>query len=304
MQNDISLYDHLNSTAAYAICLYDYVKGENKDILSLTDNDDVFLLIGGDVSGIQNFIYDIISKGAAKNLKGRSFYLQLLVDTIIHDLLVELALPNNCVVYASGGGFYILAPNLGHTINKIKELRHKISKGLFEQHGTALAISMATQTIKINDLKQNNLPTVWRELSLSLGIGKSTKFFDLIAENPALFFNPAAFDNSLKRDAISGTTIQGTFVNLEETESKDDKSNQIFLDESNNVLLELGKKLKTADYLILSNNVIPEWKDLEIFRINPLKNNTTWYLLSEEKLLKFKDKIKKYIPTYYCVATQ
>ena len=34
------------------------------------------LFIGGDLSGIQNFLYNISSKKAAVSLKGRSFYLQ------------------------------------------------------------------------------------------------------------------------------------------------------------------------------------------------------------------------------------
>ncbi|MEL6195343.1 MAG: HD domain-containing protein, partial [Bacteroidota bacterium] len=82
---DVSLYDHLKTTAAFALCLYDVQKSgvspENK-----------FLLVGGDVSGIQSYIYDIISKYAAKNLKGRSFYIQMLVDAILSHTLQSLNL--------------------------------------------------------------------------------------------------------------------------------------------------------------------------------------------------------------------
>jgi len=93
---DISLFDHSKTTAAITACLYQYSK--RKTMLDLEKihseliakynkkpsyypdilNMEAFTLIGGDISGIQGFIYDISSKGAAKGLKGRSLYLSLL----------------------------------------------------------------------------------------------------------------------------------------------------------------------------------------------------------------------------------
>jgi CRISPR-associated protein Csm1 len=43
---------------------------------------EVALLVGGDITGIQRFIYTISSKGAAKSLRGCSAYLNLLCDAI------------------------------------------------------------------------------------------------------------------------------------------------------------------------------------------------------------------------------
>ena len=107
---DVSLYDHLISTAALAVCIYEYLKEKNElDKVRLGDDDTPVLLLGGDLSGIQSFIYDVISTNAAKNLKGRSFYLQMLVDNLLQQLLEELGLSNSQVVYASGGG--ILCPD-------------------------------------------------------------------------------------------------------------------------------------------------------------------------------------------------
>ncbi|MCB0642895.1 MAG: hypothetical protein KDC44_14705, partial [Phaeodactylibacter sp.] len=67
----ISFYDFAKSLAGIAVSLYEG-EAENRNA--------PLLLIGGDLSGIQDFIYDIVSKTAAKNLKGRSFYLQLLIQ--------------------------------------------------------------------------------------------------------------------------------------------------------------------------------------------------------------------------------
>ncbi len=62
-----------------------------------------FLLVGGDLSGIQKYIYGIIARGAAKNLKGRSFYLQLLIDNIVNFLIKELELFDANIIYKTGG---------------------------------------------------------------------------------------------------------------------------------------------------------------------------------------------------------
>lgn len=45
------------------------------------------LFVGGDLSGIQKFIYNISSKKAAVSLKGRSAYLVEYTDTICQNLL-------------------------------------------------------------------------------------------------------------------------------------------------------------------------------------------------------------------------
>ena len=83
---DVSLFDHLKTTCAIASCLFE-TKSENK-----------FLLIKGDISGIQDFIYKLASpeeafKGMSKRLRGRSFYLTLLNETFAYYLLKELKLP-------------------------------------------------------------------------------------------------------------------------------------------------------------------------------------------------------------------
>ncbi|MBK7886861.1 MAG: hypothetical protein IPJ86_06000 [Bacteroidetes bacterium] len=44
---DVSLYDHLQSTAAFAVCLYDYLKEKGLQVRELKEEDEAFLLIGG-----------------------------------------------------------------------------------------------------------------------------------------------------------------------------------------------------------------------------------------------------------------
>ena len=113
---DISLYDHLRTTAAIAACIgrelsETEVDEELKLLIAKKESDrNICALIKGDISGIQNFLYHILSDGASNQLRGRSFYLQLLTEAIAHWVLRQLDLPITNLLLASGGHFFILAP--------------------------------------------------------------------------------------------------------------------------------------------------------------------------------------------------
>jgi CRISPR-associated protein Csm1 len=91
---DISLYDHLKVTAAIAACVNHLFPDHLNELLHGLPRRDpaildkpVCLMIRGDISGIQKFIYRITkpqveAKGTAKRLRGRSFYISLLADVI------------------------------------------------------------------------------------------------------------------------------------------------------------------------------------------------------------------------------
>ncbi len=119
---DINLFDHSRATAAIALCLYDEWKDGNwkgRDAEILNDTPAGYqkeefphpcILIAADLSGIQDFIFNIPSKGAAKSLKGRSFFVQLLSEVCAQFLLDELGLKPVNLLYNGGGNFFILAP--------------------------------------------------------------------------------------------------------------------------------------------------------------------------------------------------
>lgn len=117
---DISLFDHVKMTAAVAECCYQYMKAN--EILDYKDflyNDSaknlweqqMFLLYSMDMSGIQSFIYTIGSKGALRGLRARSFYLELMMEHVIDELLDKLGLSRSCLIYSGGGHCYMLLPN-------------------------------------------------------------------------------------------------------------------------------------------------------------------------------------------------
>lgn len=81
---DISLFDHLRITAAIGegLFLYHQTKGDLESAKYKDAKSAKWKLVCGDFSGIQKFIYKITSKGAAKGLRGRSLYIQLLCDAV------------------------------------------------------------------------------------------------------------------------------------------------------------------------------------------------------------------------------
>ena len=142
--SDISLYDHAKLNAAYAICLQKYF-GESlnlNEIVSLCD-EEVFLLVSGDVSGIQQFIYTIPSKGALKSLRGRSFYLEILLEHIADEILTGAGVSRSCLLYTGGGHFYLLLPNTSEINELLENFSEKVNDWFLEHFDNRLYLAMA-----------------------------------------------------------------------------------------------------------------------------------------------------------------
>src|SRR5690625_251869 len=284
---DVSLYDHSKTTAAFATSLYEYVTSKNsfsEEELPTLD-EQPFLLIAGDLSGIQKFIYDIAARGAAKNLKGRSFYLQLLVDNIVRYLLKRLDLFETNIIYSSGGGFYILAPNTEKVIEEIKKIEEEITDKLYKEHGTLLSLSIDFIPFGENELfrrdDKGTIGDLWMGLSEKLGQKKNRKFQHLIENNFDDFFEPSSVNPDKKRDYITGDELGLKIKYL--NDDKDQPVNQ-----STYLQIELGKRLKKAGFWILSREKLPFLTE----SFNPIGLGFYNYFENEETVREIKNKLK------------
>lgn len=195
---DISLYDHSKTTSFLAISLYDYLQSTQMGVKEINDDAKPFVLLGGDISGIQDFIYDIPNKGAAKQLKGRSFYIHLLTETIVRYILREFNLLHLNVVYSSGGNFYLLLPNLKNIDKKINDLKTTINEKLLNKFGTDIYLAMEYEAISIANLKQKEpnkevklLSEIWDNLiSEKIYKAKNQRYLTILNENYDKFFKP------------------------------------------------------------------------------------------------------------------
>lgn len=194
--SEISLYDFAKSKAAFAQCLTKF-PGVNQ----LPDKP--FLLVGGDMSGIQEFLYDIVSTNASKNLKGRSYYLHLLGDTILTRLLDILELPLANVVFASGGSFYVLAPNTDEVVSALIDYEKTVNEKLFSSHKTGL--SFIIDSLEFSE--KDPIGTIWDGLNKKFDQKKRTKFKQPIQFNFSELFEPSEVGGETRRDVITGEEI-------------------------------------------------------------------------------------------------
>lgn len=235
---DVSLFHHLKMVSVFTVCLS-------------TENKEDFLLIGGDISGIQSFIYDIVSKNASKNLKGRSFYLQLLVDTVLNRLLKSLQLNKAHIIYASGGGFFVLAPNTRFIIDELAKVEKELSDKIYDAHKTSLYLAFDSEILTQNQIFNSNasISQSWKQLLEKLNTKKRKRYSDKLIQSFDSFFEPQEVGGNRERDAITNEEFSD-----EETaeierllRSNDFKGKLVqFLDR--NVEDEIGKPVKVSTY--------------------------------------------------------
>ncbi|NLN49947.1 MAG: type III-A CRISPR-associated protein Cas10/Csm1 [Clostridiales bacterium] len=123
--SDISLFDHSKLTAAFAVNILLYLnenkRKDHKTELFLNSasfyNEKAFQIFSCDISGIQQFIYNISSKRALKSLRSRSFYLEILLENLIDEILSFNHLYRTNIIYTGGGHAYLLLPNI-NTVKK------------------------------------------------------------------------------------------------------------------------------------------------------------------------------------------
>lgn len=206
---DISLYHHLKSTAAIASCLY-MLQLEEKELdlifneirnwlqplnISIEEREKSlkqkagafpnlikrdFLLVGGDISGIQDFIYSVTSEKALKGLKGRSFYLQLICEAVGLLILEEFELTQANLLYSGGGHFYLLIPNKEGAEKKLEIIRQRIDEILLQAHKGKLALIVDWVPLTYADFFINFV-SPWANLATKLGELKKKKFSSLFA---------------------------------------------------------------------------------------------------------------------------
>lgn len=191
---DISLYDHSRMTAALAAVLARQALPDDEAQRWLRDGvaptRPIALLIGGDLSGVQQFIYTITARGATPALRGRSAYLQLLTELLARHVLRALGLPLTNLIYAGGGNFYLLAAPAD--AERLPELRTALSRILLTHHEGDLYLALAAQPLHGADLHGPRLGAAWGQLHSQFQSAKQRRFSELGDAIGALFAVPQA----------------------------------------------------------------------------------------------------------------
>lgn len=184
---DISLYDHSKMTMAIASCIYFYLTEKEIDDFKkvLLDGEadfkkeNCFVLFSIDVSGIQKFIYTIHSEDALKMLRSRSFYLEIMMEHIVDDILEHLGLSRANLIYSGGGHCYMLLPNTRLVKDYLDEYEKYLNEWLLKQFDISLYIAMGYVEANPDNLK--NVPEgsylqMYREVSSQISSKKLHRY--------------------------------------------------------------------------------------------------------------------------------
>ncbi|AFC22958.1 CRISPR-associated protein, Csm1 family [Saprospira grandis str. Lewin] len=272
---DVSFFDfnRLRAAVVYSLCQLEQEEQQEEK---------AFALVRADISGIQNYIYGIASKNASKNLKGRSFYIQLLGDVVLQLLMKELELVDGQVIYASGGNFFLLLPHtkkLQATLDLEGEgsFIQRLQKALFKQYAEKLSVIMAYQPVAEADLNQSKpegLTQAIEELfQEKIGRAKKRQLAFHI-KNTAHFFDPIEEEISAQRhDVMTGDMISANerriwswdrtedetetiepsyFLKDESNLESDEAEGDSFLSEDSAMQIIAGRRLREAKYLVFS----------------------------------------------------
>ncbi|MGC9770981.1 type III-A CRISPR-associated protein Cas10/Csm1 [Fervidobacterium islandicum] len=198
---DISLFSHSSSTAAIAISLLaqlgeDIFQKQNDRFLqassklgkieeivrklhdnasSVNEDEELFGVIKGDISGIQDFIYKTSVENGLKKLRARSFFIAYLAEVIARYIVRKEGLYNSNILYCGGGHFYLLVP--AKTIDKLEEYQTILDKKMYDAFGLDLSVLLAGMKISLSRLVNFN---VHDDLSRLIEEKKNRKFASII----------------------------------------------------------------------------------------------------------------------------
>jgi len=147
--SDISLFDHSFSTACIAQALYVY-HSQAEDLPDWKDNRKKFILLGGELSGIQKYIFGInknSGRGVSKIFRARSFYLQVLTRSILLELQNRFGLFSVFRLVDSGGKFILLLPATEKIIKEIKKTDEEIQMFFMNKFKGLLTMNISWDTI-------------------------------------------------------------------------------------------------------------------------------------------------------------
>ena len=184
---DISLFDHARLTAAAASCIQawaeeaqitDYRKVFFENCKACSANK-LFLLASLDTSGIQNFIYTITTKHVLRSLRARSFYLEIMMEHLLDELLEKLDLSRANRIYSGGGHCYLLLPNTRRCRQAFDQFLAETNQWMLEQFQTDLYTAGAYEPCSPDDLRnrpEGSYEQMFWNLSAKLSARKRNRY--------------------------------------------------------------------------------------------------------------------------------
>ena len=172
------------------------------------------LFVGGDLSGIQKFIYNVSSKKAAVSLKGRSEYLCQYTREV-YDRLTNLPLVKSAgvqEVYCSSGKFYFITSDTAEIREAITQCSRKIESALWKEQRGQLAITICyVPFVFAEDGKQvvmneqsGTIGLLWKAITPLFAARKKQAFRHILTADYDKMFDVIPVGGNVKVCAITG----------------------------------------------------------------------------------------------------
>ena len=218
------------------------------------------LFVGGDLSGIQKFIYNITSKRARVSLKGRSYYLKDFTEKVCDDILDIPEIKNSTFsrdemkINCSGGKFYLQVPDTENIRKAIADIRNKAEKKLWEKHQGQLSINIDYipfvydgNNVNVGD-EIDNIGLLWKKINEKFSALKNQKFKSLLLDQYRDFFEVQKVGgDNVKVCQITGIEGAKEFL-IPFKDENNEKVEVMTLFPSVKAQIDLGCKLRDQQY--------------------------------------------------------
>ncbi|MBM3330111.1 MAG: hypothetical protein FJY67_11690 [Calditrichaeota bacterium] len=148
---DVSLFDHSRAVSVIAGCL-----------TLAEDQGTPFILVAGDFSGIQSFIYDLkyvveaeddmSRKGFARRLRGRSLGVRLFTEQAALHFLKRQRLTVAHRIMSAGGKLYLLLPNRSDIRQELVAMQYRIEEWSLNRSHGRIRFNFASLSLTDGDL--------------------------------------------------------------------------------------------------------------------------------------------------------
>lgn len=187
------------------------------------------LFVGGDLSGIQKFIYNVSSKKAAVSLKGRSEYLCRYTNDVYNQLrnLPAIKKAGTTPVYCSSGKFYFITEDTTEIRAAIVESKQQIESELWHKQHGQLAISICYVPFSFAedgkqvmvDGKKDKIGILWSAITPLFARAKKQAFSQTLQDNYAEMFEVIPVGGKVDVCAITGIESDELVALTDETET-------------------------------------------------------------------------------------
>lgn len=260
---DISLYQHSKTTAAFAATLFQYQKEMNaeKDSDLKKYNEEKFMFINGDISGIQKYIFDLkTTKDNAKLLRAKSFQLWALGEILSQYITKQFEVSYANIMTSAGGKFIILVPNTDKAQQLLPQIQLEVEEYFLNEFAGKLAVIIsAGKTACCLNLQKENVQTLINKIGDEADIAKSKKMQNVLQKHNAVL--EKQYDDLQKNGECPKCGIFAASA----PEGEDDERECI----SCKILTDIGRKLvKSAKVVLKTDKLLHFGQMIKLYKEN------------------------------------